>query len=241
MKCAWIVLTMVAVGTMRPGRVNAQLMDEHLYTFVQFDQLEYRRVGTERPFVWDMMGWIGGDFNRFWIKSEGERATVGNNTAVEVQALYSRLIAPFWEVQLGMRLDAVFGGGFTNTRVLAAFGFEGLAPYWFEMEPVLFVSQDGDISARLTSSYDVFVTQRLIAQARFEANGAVQDVPEFGVGSGLNDVELGLRMRYEVQRKTAPYLGINWERRFGETAAMVRAAGDGVGELSVVAGIRLWF
>ncbi len=241
MKGVWAVLGVVTVGMTTPDPAGAQLMDEHLYTFVQFDQLEYRRVGTERPIVWEMMGWIGGDFNRFWIKSEGERATVGNNTAVEVQALYSRLIAPFWEVQLGMRLDAVFGGGVTNTRMLAAFGFEGLAPYWFEMEPVLFVSQDGDISARLTSSYDVFVTQRLIAQARLEANGAVQDVPEFGVGSGLNDVELGLRMRYEVQRKTAPYLGINWERRFGETATMVRAAGDGVGELSVVAGIRLWF
>ncbi len=125
--------------------------------------------------------------------------------------------------------------------MLAVVGFEGLAPYWFEMEPAVFVSQDGDISARVTTTYDMFVTQRLIAQPRIEVNAAVQEVPEFGVGSGLNDLDLGFRLRYEIRREYAPYIGVSWQRRFAGTADLARLAGATVSDLAAVGGLRVWF
>ena len=218
-----------------------QIMDAEIYTLVMFDQLEYRRTGQTNPVSWDLSAWVGGDFTRLWIKSEGSHATIGGEGAVEVQALYSRLVAPFWEVQLGAQLDARYGTGGDRIRVQAAVGLEGLAPYWFEVEPVLFVSQDGHVSGRLTASYDMRITQRLVAQPRIEARAAVQRVPDFGVGSGLNDVTPGLRLRYELQREYAPYLGISWHRRFGNTADLALRNGAGTSDLALIGGLRVWF
>ncbi|GIW53155.1 MAG: hypothetical protein KatS3mg081_2510 [Gemmatimonadales bacterium] len=184
---------------------------------------------------------MGGDFTRLWIKTEGEQATLGGGGEFEVQALYSRLIAPFWEWQVGVRVDAEYGKPDPARRLLAVIGLEGLAPYWFELKPALFVSQKGDISGRLTASYDMFITQRLIAQPRVDADAALQEVPEFGVGSGLNSVRLGLRLRYELRREYAPYLGVSWLRRFAQTADLARREGSQVSELAVVGGFRLWF
>ncbi len=134
-----------------------------------------------------------------------------------------------------------YGEGEEHVRVQAVIGLQGLAPYWFELEPSVFVSQDGDVSARLTATYDMFVTQRLIAEPRIEANAALQDVPDFGVGSGLNDLELGFRLRYELRREYAPYLGVNWVRRFAGAADLARQAGEAVSDVSLVGGIRAWF
>jgi len=232
---------LAALLAVLPARAAAQVMDDHAYSLVLFDQLEYRRTGDGNPLGWDFLGWIGGDFTRFWVKSEGDVATVGGAGEGELQGLYSRLIAPFWEFQTGLRLDTRYGPGANRARLLAVVGLEGLAPYWFELEPALFVSASGDVSARLTGTYDMFLTQRLLLQPRLEVNAAVQKVPEFGVGSGLNDTELGLRLRYEIRREYAPYLGINWVRRYGGTADLVRQAGEPVGRLSVVGGLRIWF
>ena len=219
----------------------AQVMDNHTYSFVLFDQLEYRRTGEGNPVGWDMIGWIGGDFTRFWVKGEGEQSTAGGRGHAEIQALYSRLVAPFWELQAGLRVDGRYGPGPDHARVLAVLGVEGLAPYWFEVEPALFVSQDGDVSARLSSTYELFMSQRLILQPRFEVNLAAQSVPDFGVGSGLNDLSFGFRLRYEIRREWAPYLGLRWSRRFGETADLARQAGEKAGESSLVGGLRVWF
>ena len=165
----------------------------------------------------------------------------GNEGEGEVQALYSRLVAPFWNLQTGIRYDRSWGTGSDQGRNFAVFGFEGLAPYWFELEPTLFVSEHGDISARLAATYDVLLTQRLILQPRFDLNAALQDVPKFGVGSGLNNVELGLRLRYEIRREFAPYVGFTWKRRAGQTADLSRAAGDPVNDFRFVLGLRLWW
>ena len=231
----------LAVAVVRPALLRAQVMDNKVYSLVLFDLLEYQQTGAENPVTWDMLWWIGGDFTRLWIKSEGAHSTTVGSGDVEVQALFSRLFAPFWEWQAGLRLDIRYGAGTARTRVLAVVGLEGLAPYWFEMEPAVFVSQDGDISARVTTTYDMFVTQRLIAQPRIEVNAAVQDVPEFGVGSGLNDLDLGFRLRYEIRREYAPYVGISWLRRFAGTADLARLSGEAVSDLAAVGGLRVWF
>ena len=221
--------------------VRAQIMDDQIFSLVQFDQLEYRRNGVANPVGWDMYAWVGGDFTRVWLKSEGDLATVGNEGDVEVQLLYSRLFSAFWEWQVGGRVDVQYGGGRTETRVLAVLGLEGLAPYWFEVEPAVFVSHKGDVSARLTTTYDMFITQRAIAQPRVEVNAAVQSVAEFGIGSGLNDVALGLRLRYEFRREYAPYIGVNWTQLLAGTADLARQAGASTGEVALVAGVRMWF
>lgn len=231
----------VVLWLAQPSTAAAQVMDTKTYSLVLFDLLEYRRSGDANPLGWDFLGWVGGDFTRFWVKSEGYVATVGGAGEGELQGLYSRLIEPFWELQTGLRLDTRYGPGPDRTRLQAVVGLEGLAPYWFELEPALFVSTSGDVSARVTATYDVFLTQRVLLQPRLEVNAAIQKVPEFGVGSGLNDTELGLRLRYEVRREYAPYLGISWVRRYGATADIARQAGEQVSDPAIVVGIRAWF
>lgn len=225
----------------RPTRAAAQVMDSQTYSLVLFDLLEYQSSGSDRPVTWDALGWIGGDFTRLWIKSEGARATRTGTWDMDVQALYGRLIAPFWDFQAGARVETRSSRGVRRTRGSLVVGLQGLAPYWFELEPALFVSEGGDLSARLTVSYDLYLAQRLVAQPRMELNAAVQRVPEFGVGSGLNDLDLGLRVRYEVRREFAPYIGVGWASRFSETASLARSAGEATSRFTVVGGVRVWF
>ncbi len=154
-----------------------------------------------------------------------------------MQVLYSRFIAPFWDLQAGVRYD--FRPN--PSRSFAVLGVEGLAPYWFEFEAAGFISDDGDVSARVEAEYEILFTQRLIAQPLLEVNLAAQDVEELGIGSGFTDIELGLRLRYEIRREFAPYIGLAWTRRLGNTADFARDEGEDVGDLAVVAGVRLWF
>ena len=128
-----------------------------------------------------------------------------------------------------------------RSRAFAVIGVQGIAPYEFEVEPALFVSEDGDVSARLTAEYDLLLTQHLILQPRFELNVAVRGAEEFSVGDGFNDIELGLRLRYEIKQEFAPYIGISWVRKFGNTADIARSQGAEVSNLAVIIGLRLWF
>lgn len=185
---------------------------------------------------WDGEFWYGGDINRLTIKSEGE-GTFRENAEGEVQALYSRAIGPYFNLQAGVRQDFAPG----PDRTYATIGFEGLAPYWFDVEGALFLSDKGHVFGRLEGYYDQRITQRLVLQPRLEFNLSAQDVPLSGLGSGLTDAEAGLRLRYEISREFAPYVGASWERQFGDTARLSRAAGERTGGFSVVAGIRAWF
>lgn len=223
------------------GSGRAQVMDKEIYTFVAVDELEYAPGPAGRPMVLSGELWSGGDYNRLWLKADAERSTVRSEGEYEAQALYGRFVASYWDAQVGLRLDARHGEGETDLRAHLVLGLQGLAPYWFELEPALFVSRDGDVSARLEASYDLLFTQRLILEPELEANLAVQDVPEWGVGSGLSDVELSARLRYEIVRELAPYVGISWHRRVGDTADFVRAAGGDAGEATFVAGVRAWW
>lgn len=216
--------------------------DQMPFGYLSLDRLEYGfGQGADRIHL-DAQGWYGGDYNRFWFKIEGQQATSRGGAGVgEVQGLYSRLIAPFWDFQAGVRHDRTWGAGVDLNRTFGVIGLQGLAPYWFEIEPAIFISEDGDVSARLSASTDWLLTQRLILQPRVDLNAAVQSVPKFGIEEGFNDIELGLRLRYEVHRQFAPYVGVSWLRRLGETADLSRRNGDGVQDFRVLVGLRVWF
>ena len=205
--------------------------------FLNFDLAEYQVRKGRDGFRWGVEGWYGDDVNRLTVKSEGEGVRGRGVETAEVQWLYSRAIGPYFNLQAGVRQD--LGAGPDRTHVTV--GFEGLAPYWFKVEGALFLSDKGDLLGRFGGYTDQRITQRLIAQPRAEFNFAAQDIPETGTGAGLSDIELGLRLRYEVVREFAPYVGVEWARRFGDTALLARAAGEDAGGVSFVMGVRAWF
>lgn len=188
-------------------------------------------------FEWDGEGWYGGDINRLWLKSEGEGAFGHSPEKAEIQALYSRAIDPYFNIQGGLRYDFKPN----PSRVYAVAGFEGLAPSFFEVEGALFLSNKGELMARLEGYYDQRITQRLIFQPRAELNFAAQSSREIGVGKGLTDAELGLRLRYDIRREFAPYVGVQYRRAFGDTRRYLRDEGEKAGDWSVLTGIRMWF
>lgn len=222
------------------ARARAEMMREsggQTFYQVMLNLAEYRVQQGRDGYRWDGEAWVGGDIDRLWLKSEGEGAFGDDVESAEVQALYSRAIDPYFNLQAGLRQD--FGPG--PDRTYATVGFEGLAPYMFEVEGALFLSTKGDLLARLEGYYDQRLTQRLILQPRVELNLSAQDVPENRIGSGLVDAELGLRLRYEVTRQFAPYIGVSYDAKTGRTADFARAAGEDPTATSFVAGVRLWF
>lgn len=222
------------------ARAATQLRREHgrmMASQVMFDLAEYQVRNGRDGYRWEGEGWLGGDINRLVVKAEGEGAVREGLESAEVQLLYGRALDPYWNLQAGVRHDFEPN----PSRTYAVLGFEGLAPYWFELEGALFLSDKGDLLGRIAGSYDQRLTQRLILQPRAELNFAGQDIPRQGIGSGLVDAELGLRLRYEVAREFAPYVGISYERKAGDTRRFARAAGEDVGGASFVMGIRAWF
>jgi len=231
-------------------------MDRVIRTYLLADQLEIQPNKSDRPVVLEFLGWIGGDYQRLFLRAQGELPTqIRGGGELQADVLYGRLIAPFWSAVTGVRIDtrqhlaeassqtglnATASRDRRVTRGMLAVGLEGIAPYWFELEPTIFVSDQGDVSAEFESTFDLLFTQRLILQPRLELNAAVQAVPDFGVESGLNDVEFGARLRYEVRRKFAPYVGVSWHRLTSGTAARAKAAGEKVGTATVSAGVRIW-
>jgi len=193
--------------------------------------------GSSRAYRWDGEAWFGGDLNRVVVKSEGEGARHGGVEDAEVQLLYSRAVGVYTDLQAGVRHDFEPG----PARTYATVGFETLLPYWFEAEGALFLSEKGDLLARLEGSYDFRLAQRVVLQPRAEFNFAAQDEVRRGVGSGLSDAELGLRLRYEIRREFAPYVGVVWTRKVGSTADFARAEGEDVKDLRAVVGVRTWF
>ncbi len=188
-------------------------------------------------FEWDGEGWYGGDINRLWVKSEGDGNFGGSIERAEIQTLYSRAVGPYFNLQGGIRYDFKPN----PSRVYATVGFEGLAPGFFDVEGALFLSNKGELMARAEGYYDQRITQRLILQPRAELNFAAQSSQEIGVGKGLSDAEIGLRLRYDIRREFAPYVGIQYNRAFGDTRKFQREAGADAGGWSLLTGVRLWF
>ncbi|MFZ5862492.1 MAG: copper resistance protein B [Nitrospirota bacterium] len=219
------------------GRAHAVEEGEaHLFTYLQADQLEYR-LGGEDTFSWDIRGWIGGDFRKLWVKTQGDDVLDGDLARAELQVLYSRLVAAYWDVQLGVRYDAKPD----PSRGFAVVGLHGLAPYFIEVDAAAFVSHHGDLSGRVEAESDLWFTQRLIVSPSIELDAAFQSVPELEIESGIGSVELGLRIRYEIVRELAPYIGVSMEQKIGQTADRARRRGNDVVATTLVAGIRWWF
>jgi copper resistance protein B len=186
---------------------------------------------------WDGEAWIGGDVNRLAIKTEGSGDFGRPIDDAEVQLLYSRALDPYVNLQAGVRYDFKPN----PSRTYASLGIEALAPYFFDVEGTVFLSDRGDVLARAEAYYDQRLTNWFVLQPRAELNFAAQDVPENGIGSGLSDIELGLRLRYELRRELAPYIGVSWDRKLGDTAGFARTEGESTGGFSFVAGLRVWF
>lgn len=207
------------------------------FSQIMFNLAEVQIRNGRDGYRWDGEGWFGGDINRLTIKTEGEGVFRDGVESAEIQALYSRAVGPYFNLQAGVRHDFQP----SPSRTYATIGFEGLAPYWFEVEGALFLSNKGDLLGRLEGYYDQRITQRLILQPRVEFNLSAQDVPENRLGAGLTDAELGLRLRYEFSRQLAPYVGVSYQAKTGRTADFARADGKRPTATSLVAGVRFWF
>lgn len=234
---ATIVVAWLAAA--RPA--SAQVMDQMVHGLLLMDQVEHRSSPGRSPVAWDVVGWLGGDFNRLWVRSSGTRSTANGEADVETGVFLGRLVAPFWDLLVGVQVEHRTGDGERHTRTSGVLSLEGLAPYWFELEPSLVVTGSGQVSAELAASYDVFVTQRLIAQPRLDLRVATREAHDFGVGVGLNDTSLAFRLRYEIRREFAPYVGVRLHRSYGGTAELARAAGEPTRGTTLVAGVRAWF
>lgn len=238
---AIILASGTATAQKAPAFSNDIMMDNQTLFFLMVDRLEYNVNSGLNPIVLDAQGYIGKDLNKFWFKAEGEALTAETEGEMEFQGLYSRAITAYFDVQAGIRYDVAYNAGDSQSRGFAVIGLQGLAPYLFEVDGSIAVSEVGDISASLEAEYDFPITQRLWGQPRLATSVAVQNVPEWGVGSGFNDVQLGFRLRYEIEREFAPYIGISWNRKLGQTADFVRAEGEEAGTVGLVGGVRMWF
>lgn len=217
---------------------------EQPYGQLLIDRLEYAAGDNDEDTLnWEALGYYGGDYQRVWLDTEGEDVVSGGDGG-EIESadvLYGRLIAPFWDLEAGVGYQRQYGPGDDRDRFSGVFGVRGLAPYWFELEAFARASEDGDVSAELEAEYQLLLSQRLILSPRFTTSVAAQEVEEFGVGEGFNDVQLGLRLRYEIRREFAPYVGVSWSRKLGDTADLAEAEGEDRERASVLAGVRMWF
>jgi copper resistance protein B len=206
------------------------------YFWFQGDRAEYRARDGHDGYLWDVQGYYGGDIDKFWFKSEGEGSFGEKPESAEVQALWSHAIGPWWDLQAGVRQDLT-----GPERTHAVIGVQGLAPYLFEVDAAAFLSTRGDLTASVEAELDQRVTQRLILQPRAEVSLSAQDVPELGIGAGVDSVELGMRLRYEVAREFAPYIGVEQEWKLGRSADYARISGEDPSVTNYVIGVRFWF
>ena len=219
-----------------PDVESHSVRDNTIYAFVLLDQLEWQGGDSADGVNWEAMGWIGGDRDRLWFRTEGQ-ADDGRLGDAEAHLLYGRAVARWWDVVVGLRQDVRPG----PAQSWAAFGVQGLAPYWFEVEATGYVSDGGQTAVRLEAEYEMLLTNRLVLRPLVELNLYGKSNVERGIGAGLSTTEIGLRMRYEFRRELAPYVGVTWNHLFGETRDLARASGDTVGGLRLVAGVRLWY
>lgn len=228
-----IVLTvLLSVG----NAFAAGMSDDPLLTMVKIDQFEITDLTDNNDLAWDGQAWLGKDLNKIWLKTEGERVD-GDIEEAEIQLLYSHAIAPYWDVQIGWRHDIKP----KPTRDWLAVGVQGLAPYFFETDIALFVGEGGIVGLRTEIEYELLLTQKWILTPEIEVNFFNKNDQSVGLGSGLADVTLGLRLRYEVRREFAPYIGVEWNRNFGNTADFISEEGTHIRHIQWLAGIRLWF
>ncbi len=232
-KMQWLAVTaLFAANSVLAGGME----DDPFLAMVKIDQFEWQDADSGDVLSWDAQAWFGKDLRKLWVKTEGEYAD-GQTEEAEIQLLYSRAIAPYWDIQAGWRRDIRP----TPDRDWFAVGFKGLAPYFFEVDAQLFFGESGRLGARFKAEYELMFTQRLILSPEVELNWYSGDDPDTGIGGGLSDASAGLRLRYEIRREFAPYIGVEWARQFGTTADFTEEEGGDISDTRLVAGIRAWF
>ena len=210
--------------------------DSRVFGFAQLARFEAWDADEGTGLLWDVLGWVGGDIQKLWLRTEGERVDHATEAA-DVELFYGRAVARWWDVVGGVRHD--FDPG--PSRTWLAIGLVGLAPQKFEVEATAYLGESGRAAAQLEVEYEMLLSNRLILQPLLELNALSKDDLERGLGSGVTTAEASLRLRYEITRQFAPYLGLVYERAYGETADFRRAAGEDVDDTRIVAGLRLWF
>jgi copper resistance protein B len=217
---------------------GSPIQDDRIYVHAMLDQFE-GRVGEGGYFRWDWQAWAGDDWNRIWLKSEG-RYNVDRNGRVsdgDQELLYDRPISRYFDIQAGVRTDLDDGTG----RTWAALGIQGLAIDFWNVDATIYASDQGHYALKTNASYDLYVTQRLVLQPQFETNWYTSEDRGRDIGAGLSDIDMGLRLRYEISRKVAPYLGVTYQRAFAGTESLTREQGGRVNDVRFVFGIRLWY
>ena len=204
---------------------------------VFFDRIETRVRGGSDAYLVEGEAWYGGDIDKVWVKTELEGEWGEGVEGAEVQGLWSHAIDPWFDLQAGVRYDARRGAD----RAHLVLGVQGLAPYWWEVDGAVFLSNKGEVTARAEAEYDLRITQKLILQPRAEVDLSLQDIPELQIGAGLTSAAIGARLRYQVTPLFAPYVGVEYERAFGETRRILRQHGEDPGGLNLLAGVRVWF
>lgn len=207
--------------------------DDPIVTMIRVDQLE---ITDNNNSAWNLQGWSGKDLHKLWFKTEGERGD-GNINEAEVQFLYSRAIAPYWDLQVGWRHDIKP----KPARNWLAFGVQGLAPYFFETDIAAFIGERGNVGLRIKFEYEVMLTQKWVLSPEFEANVFSKNDRNVAIGSGLSDITTGLRLRYEINREFAPYIGIEWTKKFSDTASFAKLEGEKISQSYWLLGIKAWF
>lgn len=234
----FFLLNLLSLNVIFGNQAWAGADDDPLISKFMFDQLEFRDADQQNPFVLSGQFWLGYDLKKLWVKTDFESVN-GKTEEAELQALYSTAIAPYWDFQVGIRKD--FALDTLPGRHWGVIGIQGLAPYFFEVDTALFIGEKGESAFRFEAEYEMLFTQRLILTPEIKVNFYGQNDELSRTGAGLSDVEIGLRLRYEIRREFAPYIGINWTKKYGYSANISRLNGQVVSDTEFVLGIRTWF
>lgn len=200
------------------------------------ERLEWVDSAPESLVAYEMKAWYGNSYRRLWLDAQGDYSG-GDFEETETELLFGQAISPYWDAVLGVRYDTLPG----RNRSWLAMGVQGLAPWWFEVDATAYIGESGRPAFTLEAQYEWLFTQRLVLQPRLEISLFGRDDPVNGIGEGLSEGSLGLRLRYEFSRQFAPYLGLEWARSFGHTADYARTERDPAGDIRFLAGIRAWF
>ena len=214
-----------------------QMADEHSFHSIMIERLELVRTREQNSGAYELKARYGRDYDRAVLKAEGE-VEDGRMEEARTELFWSHAVAAYWDAQLGVRYDS---GAGRPGRSWLAFGVEGLAPYWFELDATAYVGDEGRSALRFAVEYELLLTQKLVLQPRIEANFYGKPDVELALGAGLSSAVAGLRLRYEVRREFSPYVGIEWAGKYGSTADYAQAAGAETKETRFVAGLRFWF
>lgn len=232
----FLLFAYCAIPISAPAQEGVQLMDNQTFVHLRANELEIVDVTDEKDLSWDADLWFGGDFQKLWMKTRGERSD-RNDDRTEIQLLYSKSVLPFWDLQAGIRRAE----NPALARNWAVIALRGLAPYFFDVEAELFLADGGQSSFRFTGEYEVLLTQRLILTPELELTGYGRNEPRQIIGSGLSKIEFDLRLRYEIRRELAPYVGISWRNLYGNSKDFADSAGFDSQDVSINFGLRAWF